>query len=370
MKKLFFILLASAFTVGCESNKVVIDGNLSRVGNNEIKIYVRDSSAEKRLVAQTKANDDKFHIEIENIKTPVYAYLATIGSEVQFVLEPGTINISTGSDFTPVVKGTKYNEMLYGWKTSPEAMKIDSAAAVLNELIKSDDYESKSEEFRNEVMRKFGMIYRERSVLEKKALSEMFKNSDQYGQLFSIVSGFRISEENIKELKRIEDEIGKNGEIDFFREIYNDEVNAKAQTDKLKIGNDFIDFTASKSDGNTENLAAVVAKNKLTMLEFWASWCAPCRAEIPHLKNVYEKYKSKGLEIFSFSVDAKQDEWLKAETVENLPWISTSGNVDDVSKLYVVKSVPASVLIDINGKIVAKNLRGAELDKFVDNFLK
>lgn len=370
MKNLFYLLFTSAIVVGCGSEKIIIDGSLLNIGNNNIKIYVRDSSTEKRLVGETQAIDDKFSFELKGIKTPVYAYLATIGSEVQFVLEPGVIKIANGGDYTATVSGTKYNDMLYKWKSSPEAIKTDSSAALLNELIRAPDYESQSAEQHEVVRREYGKIRYERSILERKALEEMFTNSDEYGQLFSILYSYRTSEKNIEALNRIEKVVGKNGEIDFFREVYSDAQAAKNQTERLNIGNDFVDFSAVKTDENTLKLSDVVAKNRLTMLEFWASWCAPCRAEMPHMKEVYEKHKSQGFEIFSFSVDAKKEEWLKAEKAENLPWISTSGDVDAVSKLYVVVSVPASILIDGNGKIVAKNLRGDKLDKFVENFLK
>lgn len=370
MKKLLYLLITAAIITGCSSKKVIIDGTLLGIGNNNIKIYVRDSSIEKRLIGETQAVDDKFRLELKEIKTPIYAYLATIGSEVQFVLEPGVIKIMNGGDYTPVVSGTKYNDMLYQWKSSPEALKTDSSTAQLNERIKAPDYENQSAERHEEVKREYGKIRRERSILEEKALDEMFKNSDEYGQLFSILYGYHLTDKNIEELQRIEKVVGKNGEIDYFREFYNDAQMAKSQTEKLKVGNDFEDFSAVKADESALKLSDVVAKNKLTMLEFWASWCAPCRAEIPHMKEVYKKYNSKGFELFSFSVDAEKGEWLKAEKAENLPWISTSGDVDAVSKLYVVRAVPASILIDSNGKIVAKNLRGEKLDKFVEDFLK
>lgn len=369
MKKLLLISFA-IITMSCGSEKILIEGTLSNIGDKSIKIYVRDSSTEKRLIGQTESVNDNFHLKIRNIKTPTYAYLSTIGSEVQFVLEPGKIRIVPGGDYTPIVSGTKYNNMLYVWKTSPEAARIDSSSMVLGELIKDPDYESRSDEYKNEIKAKFGKVRKEKSLLENKALDEMFKASDEYGQLFSILFRYRTTEKEMEELLRIEKVVGKNGEIDHFREVYNEENRAKNQREKISIGKDYIDITATESTGKEVKLSEAVTKNKLTMLEFWASWCAPCRAEIPHMKEVYDHYKNKGFEIFSFSVDTNREAWLTAEKKENLPWISTSGDVDGVSELYVVESIPTSILIDSNGKIVAKNLRGTKLDKFVADFLK
>lgn len=356
--------------MGCSSNKVIINGNLARLGDKELSIYVRDSLSKKRVIATTKASNDKFRFEIKKVKTPIYAYLTMIGSEVRFILEPGVINITSGEKYAPVVSGTKYNDGLYNWRSSPAALKIDSMVALLDDVIKAPDYENSPQELKEEVKAKFRKFRHERDSLEKIALNEMFDNSDEYGQLFSILHNSRMSGRQIEELLRIEKTIGKNKEIDFFKYLVNEERVAQMQREKLNIGNPFIDFSGTKADGDEVRLSEVVAKNKLTMVEFWASWCAPCRAEIPHMKEVYKNYQSKGFEIFSFSVDGKKEDWLKADKAEELTWISTSGDVASVSNLYVVRSVPASILIDGNGKIVAKNLRGEQLDKFIKEFLK
>lgn len=369
MKKIVLILIGVTL-MGCSSNKIVINGNLARLGDRELSIYVRDSLSKKRVIATTKASNDKFRFEIEKIKMPTYAYLAMIGSEVRFILEPGVINITSGMRYGPVVSGTKYNDGLYGWRSWPAALKIDSMVALLEDVIKAPDYENSPQELKEEVKSKFRRFRYERDSLERIALNDMFSNSDEYGQLFSILHNSRLSGRQIEELLRIEKTIGSNSEIDFFKYLVNEEKVAQMQREKLNIGNPFIDFSGTKADGSEVKLSEVVAKNKLTMVEFWASWCAPCRAEIPHMKEVYKNYQNKGFEIFSFSVDAKKEDWLKADMAEDLTWISTSGDVENVSNLYVVKSVPASVLIDGNGKIVAKNLRGKQLDKFVNKFLE
>ncbi|OUN65105.1 MULTISPECIES: TlpA disulfide reductase family protein [Butyricimonas] len=106
-------------------------------------------------------------------------------------------------------------------------------------------------------------------------------------------------------------------------------------------------------------------RGKYLLLVFWASWCAPCRGEIPHLKEIYEKYHADGLDILSVSVDNNRAAWEKALDESNMPWTQVSdlqGLKGEVPNLYNVQGVPALWLIDQEGKIMVNNLRGERLD--------
>ncbi|WP_316837345.1 TlpA disulfide reductase family protein [Pedobacter nutrimenti] len=105
-------------------------------------------------------------------------------------------------------------------------------------------------------------------------------------------------------------------------------------------------------------------KGKYLIIDFWASWCGPCRQEIPHLKEVYEKYKDKGLEILSVSVDAKPADWKKAMAEEKMSWPQINAvESKPVMASYLFSGIPYLVVVDKDGKIVEKNVRGESLDK-------
>lgn len=126
------------------------------------------------------------------------------------------------------------------------------------------------------------------------------------------------------------------------------------------IGEKVPDFTVKDESGKEYSLAQLSEGKKYVLIDFWASWCAPCRREIPNLKNLYAKYGSKGFQIISISRDKNAEDWKKAIEEEQLIWpnfLDESG----VAKLYKVRAIPTMYLVDADGRIVAENVRGEAL---------
>lgn len=122
----------------------------------------------------------------------------------------------------------------------------------------------------------------------------------------------------------------------------------------------------------TLSLSSVIAKNKYVLLDFWASWCGPCMGEVPNLKAAYKKYKSKGFEIVSVSVDDDQDAWKKAISDNGMDWIQlldSDERESSASLVYGVRSIPSTFLIDSEGTIIERNLRGGELEEKLKELL-
>ncbi|MGO4290481.1 peroxiredoxin family protein [Chitinophaga sp. RAB17] len=143
-----------------------------------------------------------------------------------------------------------------------------------------------------------------------------------------------------------------------------DMANAEAIARKTGIGATAMDFTQNNTAGKAVKLSDY--RGKYVLLDFWASWCGPCRAENPNVLDNYEKYHSKGLEILGVSLDDKKDAWLKAIKDDGLEWAHVSdlkGWKNDVAKEYNIRAVPSNFLIDKEGKIVAVDLRGEELSQ-------
>lgn len=133
---------------------------------------------------------------------------------------------------------------------------------------------------------------------------------------------------------------------------------------KLAIGQPALPFTQTDNNGKEVSLSDV--KGKYVLIDFWASWCGPCRQEYPHLKSAYAQFKDKNFEIVGVSLDDKKELWLGAIQSNGFKWIQLSdlkGRQNAIAQAYGVAAIPQNFLIDPQGKIIAKNLRGAALEE-------
>lgn len=139
---------------------------------------------------------------------------------------------------------------------------------------------------------------------------------------------------------------------------------------KTAIGKKAIDFTQQDSVGKAVSLSDF--SGKYVLIEFWASWCKPCRAENPQLLSVYKKHKNDLFEIIGITLDTKRQSWLKAIAEDELPWVHVyyaEGGRNPVANEYGINAIPQNVLVDPSGVIIAKNLSSEELDKKLGELL-
>lgn len=193
------------------------------------------------------------------------------------------------------------------------------------------------------------------------------------GSLFSVML---ISEMlNKKQLNSIEAKEAIEG-LDAKMKESTTAVKIKTTLDKMsatEIGGKAPEFSAKTPEGT--ELALKDALGKYTIIDFWASWCKPCRRENPNVVNVYEKYHDKGLNIISVSLDRQGQgaRWKQAIADDNMDWYHVSNLQfwqDPIAKQYSVRSIPATFLLDENGIIIDKNLRGAALEAKIASLME
>jgi len=173
---------------------------------------------------------------------------------------------------------------------------------------------------------------------------------------------------------------GKSEVIELYK-LFPDENKNNAYSKKiedyiqlsknLQIGDRYVDFEMNNKSGDKVKLSENLGK--LTLLEFWASWCGPCRAENPNLVNTYSDFNPKGFEIFSVSLDDNSKNWKKAIKEDKLIWTHVSdleGQSNKAGLIYGIKGIPDNFLLDETGKIIGRNLRGESLNKKLKEYLK
>jgi peroxiredoxin len=176
---------------------------------------------------------------------------------------------------------------------------------------------------------------------------------------------YRLSPEEIRKNIQLLDPKFRNTE---YVKVLNE---LAGNLEKVNIGNKAPDFKAQTVDGKIVKNSEYLGKGYV-LIDFWASWCIPCRKESPELVKLYDKYKNKGLEIIGVSLDNKTKPWIDAFTKDGLKWtqlIDLGAWAGEGVKSYGVRLIPYKFLINKEGVIVAKNLRDQDLDKIIGTFI-
>ena len=146
-----------------------------------------------------------------------------------------------------------------------------------------------------------------------------------------------------------------------------------AKLQEVAIGQVAPDFNLNDVNGNPVKLSDIYQKNEYTLIDFWASWCGPCRRENPNVVDVFNKYNAKGFGVLGVSLDSDKAKWEKAIADDKLTWTHVSdlkGWKNEAAALYSINSIPSNLLVDKTGKIIGRNLREAKLREAIAELLK
>ena len=196
----------------------------------------------------------------------------------------------------------------------------------------------------------------------KETLDFALENQDNLAGFYAMLSldPSMYETQMIEYADAIKDRFPGNSNVQSF-------VNHMAELKVLSVGQKAPDFESIDPNGKVVKLSDF--KGKYTLLDFWASWCAPCRQENPNIVEQYEKFKDKGFTVFGVSLDDSRSAWLKGIKDDNLNWVQVSDLQrwnSEPAQLYKINAIPASFIIGPDGTIIAKNLRGKALGEFLE----
>ncbi|MXZ43917.1 MAG: AhpC/TSA family protein [Gammaproteobacteria bacterium] len=287
----------------------------------------------------------------------------------QFILEPGQLTLSMDEFEQYLVEGGPYNDAVFNsWKQSDEYL---SAQKLYREKLSEPNPDSADE--RLERLAATRGQFTELVHLESEGRKEVALNHPDVLvrrlalQTTTVTTGIWYAKalSELKESAPDDPWIAKIIEKDQERQAQIDE------RDSIAVGTSILDFQAIDLVGDSASLSDVQKGSQVVLLDFWASWCGPCRQEFPHLKEAYSKFKDKGFEIVSFTLDDEQEDWELATEEEEIPWINLGmGSEAEAVKTYSVVGIPYSLLYEVDtGTIVAKNLSGGELEAKLEELL-
>jgi peroxiredoxin len=342
-------------------------GNL-RVGftiTGEIKglkhryIYFRHTDHGKDMFDSCALRDGKFNFK-GSVSEPQQVFLYTNDGMLQKVFYAENVALTVSGDVSDLQK-----VIVKGSKSQDEFMVLESEIAVVQEKaynlymaaeaatkagdsLKSNELQAQSTEIRKTIWDVYHnyIVSHPKSVASLQALLIWTneKNYETARAMFDNLDPSLRSMEKANELtKRFE------------------------SLSKVEIGKLATDFTVNDVAGKPISLSSY--RGKYVLLEFWASWCGPCRAENPNLRAIYLKYKDKGFDILGVSLDEKATQWMKAVEKDDLPWTQVSelkGFRGQVPVDYGISGIPANFLVDPSGNIVERNLRGERLNEVIE----
>lgn len=286
---------------------------------------------------------------------------------VPFIFENGEINITVDKDTIQKSKigGTHNNDKFQEYNDASSVIYKKMIAFQKNNQQKFLDARKVSDTATMNALRKENETFQK--SLDKQSVEFAEKNPDAFLSsllLENFIARQSLEADKIEKLyKALSSDIKKTKSGTRVGEF----VNAQKA---VNVGTAAPAFSAPNPEGKTVSLKESLGK--VTIVDFWASWCSPCRAENPNVVALYNEFHAKGLNIIGVSLDKDAAKWKEAIAKDKLTWTQVSNLKyweDPIAKLYNVKSIPATFILDATGNIVAKDLRGAELKAKVAELL-
>tara|TARA_A100001015_G_scaffold110467_1_gene122621 strand:- start:4221 stop:5348 length:1128 start_codon:yes stop_codon:yes gene_type:complete len=365
VKKLTFSFLSLSSLVllsscGSSNNQFELIGNADVSDGTMIYVLQADQNNQPYIIDSTSVQSNSFKFKgISSTPQISYIQVEGVNGYVLTILENGDINAD-------IYKDSISKSKVYGTKSNDDFIKYKAETKYLVDIMNNISSDAQSAIMNGDIDTAMEL---EKEYNSKEREVMLYEWDFIVDNLDSYMSALLL------EVFMIENKVNKDSIIDVYESFSNrikvSDVGKNIADllsqfdDPIEVGEIAPDFTAPSIDGPDITLSNELLKNKVTLLDFWAAWCRPCRVENPNLVRLHKKYKNAGFDIIGVSLDRTREQWEQAVIDDNLPWTQVSNlNFwnDPVARRYSIRAIPQSYLLDKDGLVMGKNLRGQELE--------
>ena len=288
-----------------------------------------------------------------------------------FILEPGRLNLRMIRGDYSVITGGYYNDAVFNaWRRTDEYQTAQSEYGQFR-----TPAEGETEESERSRWDRLQVAQDKVSRLETQGRSNVaLTHPDPLVRRLAIESAWSIGSWVVEAVRSLAKLTPEDPWVIERLAVYEDAFDPENRAKLLRPGDRVIDFTGETLGGEVVRTADLRNDNRYLLLEFWASWCGPCRMEIPHMKQAYARFRDKGFEIVSFTVDEEREDWVEASQEEELPWRNLGMGWEAEAPLAYnarTEGLPNNYLVDTRTRtIIAKDLRRHKLDEKLEELLE
>jgi len=366
MKKIAFIIASALLIVSCNNlkdNEFLISGTANGIENGK-KVFV-EIQDENGFTTKDTGVVENGKFELKGITNDVDLGFVRIENEdisLPLILENGkiTVDIKTDTVQNSIIGGTKNNEKFQAF--NDDSKKIARKIGKFKELNVNRIREAKKTKDTatiNMIMKEYNSFQDE---MNKVSIKFIKNNPDCYLSVLLLENFLMREHIPLDEFKEYYSKIDKSLLNTKSAKNIKTALGALDKKPSIETNKPAPNFSAPSPEGKTISLNETLGK--VTIVDFWASWCGPCRAENPNVVALYNEFHSQGLNIIGVSLDKDASKWKEAIAKDGLVWPQVSNLKhwqEPIAKLYNVESIPATFILDAKGNIVAKDLRGDAL---------
>jgi peroxiredoxin len=367
MRNIFLIAgFAAVVLVSCNENQsqtgdglpagpVKITGKIAGMDDGLLEFLYPVGDSSKTDTVQVKGGKFTYNTELSEPINMIFRIAGSRGEEVAFFADPGKMSINGFKD-------SMWTSKVTGGPTQTQFLKVDET---IRAIMKPAE----------------GLMAAYGAAQESQNMNEVIRIQEDYQKLqdsaMRFARNFVLTNKNsVLSAYYALVYLNQPGEEAFMQEVFENLTPAVqksffgeklgefvASVVKTNVGSEAPDFTQNDAKGNPVSLSSF--RGKYVLVDFWASWCQPCRVENPNIVKAYNTFKSKGFDILGVSLDRDEAAWKKAIVDDKLTWTHVSDLKfweNEAAQLYGIRSIPASFLLDPEGKIIAKDLRGEALE--------